>query len=601
MVELVEGRGNATLEAEFAPWRRHVEALPERFDAAVEAFAFASHLQVHVEACGAAARPFAAIASALRAFPLASIEVHAGDAPRFLRTNYEGVEALAALGLTDAETGGSAYHAVRFRDGCAAPSLDDLASVSHGVAWLVLPPGVLVAEAAAPTLRVVLEDMFHRNCRGVELDARAALYLNETALTGRPATRARCVGGPVPGVAVAFAADLLRNLPRWAADAPPAAAVAVEPTNDIVAEIFVDGEARVHRFAPAKDFDTLIANGRDLLVANNLSSNAAGLAGIVARLAELQGLPSVERCVRDDLVPPFAARAFERRRREELGRWANNQGLDLGFVDAALRRWRPQPIRFREDGARLTALDWDWQGYAVCLTHGAQDAETSAQLVEKWNRTVIAGKTRVLDLLALLHFTTDRSDAVLGYTSQLVHALQVYAAVSNATDIIFDERDAQYRRDMRLAALIHDLGKLLSLFGEADAHVDCTNRALAVDPSGGLDAIRAQFNHDEYGYLKLRGLGLPRRVELVIRFHSLFDLRNTTVPDDYAMPWLQPAMNLYDMDLNPADERARAFILHFSHYDQKAKRATDYIPDVDLVEIEALLAEAFPPDGRIPF
>uniref|UniRef100_A0A7S4E680 Uncharacterized protein n=1 Tax=Pelagomonas calceolata TaxID=35677 RepID=A0A7S4E680_9STRA len=101
VVELVEGRGNATLEAEFAPWRRHVEALPERFDAAVEAFAFASHLQVHVEACGAAARPFAAIASALRAFPLASIEVHAGDAPRFLRTNYEGVEALAALG-TDA-------------------------------------------------------------------------------------------------------------------------------------------------------------------------------------------------------------------------------------------------------------------------------------------------------------------------------------------------------------------------------------------------------------------------------------------------------------------------------------------------------------------
>ena len=207
----------------------------------------------------------------------------------------------------------------------------------------------------------------------------------------------------------------------------------------------------------------------------------------------------------------------------------------------------------------------------------------------------------MLDLLTLLHFTTDRSDAVLGYTSQLVHALQVYAAVSNATDIIFDERDAQYRRDMRLAALIHDLGKLLSLFGEADAHVDCTNRALAVDPGGGLDAIRAQFNHDEYGYLKLRGLGLPRRVELVIRFHSLFDLRNTTVPDSHAMPWLQPAANLYDMDLNPADERDRAFILHFSHYDQKAKRATDYIPDVDLVEIEALLAEAFPPDGRIPF
>ena len=600
VVELVEGRGNATLEAEFAPWRRHVEALPERFDAAVEAFAFASHLQVHVEACGAAARPFAAIASALRAFPLASIEVHAGDAPRFLRTNYEGVEALAALGLTDAETGGSAYHAVRFRDGCAAPSLDDLASVSHGVAWLVLPPGVLVAEAAAPTLRVVLEDMFHRNCRGVELDARAALYLNETALTGRRATRARCAGDPVPGVAVAFAADLLRNLPRWAADAPPMPPIPAEPTL-LEVGFSAHGEARVHRFAPAENFDALIANGRDLLAANNLSANATGLSKVVAHLAELQGLPSVQQCVRDDLIPPFAARAFERRRREELGRWANNQGLDLSFVDAALRRWRPPRMRFSEDGARLTDLERNWHGYAVCLTHGAQDAETSARLVEKWNRTMFGGRPRVLDLLTLLHFTTDRSDAVLGYTSQLVHALQVYAAVSNVTDIIFDKRDAQYRRDMRLAALIHDLGKLLSLFGEADAHVDCTNSALGVDGDGGLDAIRAQFNHDEYGYLKLRGLGLPRRVELVIRFHSLFDLRDMSVPDDYAMPWLQPATNLYDMDLNPADERARAFILHFSHYDQKAKRATDYIPDVDLVEIEALLAEAFPPDGRIPF
>ena len=258
-------------------------------------------------------------------------------------------------------------------------------------------------------------------------------------------------------------------------------------------------------------------------------------------------------------------------------------------------------MRFSEDGARLTDLERNWHGYAVCLTHGAQDAETSARLVEKWNRTMFGGRPRVLDLLTLLHFTTDRSDAVLGYTSQLVHALQVYAAVSNVTDIIFDKRDAQYRRDMRLAALIHDLGKLLSLFGEADAHVDCTNSALGVDGDGGLDAIRAQFNHDEYGYLKLRGFGLPRRVELVIRFHSLFDLRDMSVPDDHAMPWLQPAANLYDMELNPDDERARDFILHFSHYDQKAKRATDYIPDVDLVEIEALLAEAFPPDGRIPF
>ena len=153
---------------------------------------------------------------------------------------------------------------------------------------------------------------------------------------------------------------------------------------------------------------------------------------------------------------------------------------------------------------------------------------------------------------------------------------------------------------MRLAALIHDLGKLLSLFGKPTR--------MSTAPTGPWGSTEMGASRDPGAVqprrvrrLKLRGFGLPRRVELVIRFHSLFDLRNATVPDDHAMPWLQPAMNLYDMDLNPADERARDFILHFSHYDQKAKRATDYIPDVDLVEIEALLVEAFPPDGRIPF
>ena len=39
---------------------------------------------------------------------------------------------------------------------------------------------------------------------------------------------------------------------------------------------------------------------------------------------------------------------------------------------------------------------------------------------------------------------------------------------------------------------------------EADAHVDCTTGPGG--RSGGVHAIRAQFNHDEYGYLKLRGL-----------------------------------------------------------------------------------------------
>eukprot|EP00966_Prymnesium_polylepis_P264038 6099734-Prymnesium_polylepis.1 len=41
------------------------------------------------------------------------------------------------------------------------------------------------------------------------------------------------------------------------------------------------------------------------------------------------------------------------------------------------------------------------------------------------------------------------------------------------------ERDDAYRRDMRLAALVHDMGKLLTLFGEDDGNVDCMNSEAA--------------------------------------------------------------------------------------------------------------------------
>ncbi len=57
------------------------------------------------------------------------------------------------------------------------------------------------------------------------------------------------------------------------------------------------------------------------------------------------------------------------------------------------------------------------------------------------------------------------------YTSQFIHSLQVYQTV--VADPM-PEHDDAYRRDMRLAALVHDFGKLLTVFGERDEHVDTT-------------------------------------------------------------------------------------------------------------------------------
>jgi hypothetical protein len=128
---------------------------------------------------------------------------------------------------------------------------------------------------------------------------------------------------------------------------------------------------------------------------------------------------------------------------------------------------------------------------------------------------------RSRNLLKLLHFTIDNTDAHLMYTSQFIHCLQVYRAVKNAAahDPRF-EQDAQYRDDMLVGALVHDLGKSLSLFGEADGNVDCMNRVTAyeVDPAdqvavaaygakaSGLDAVQFQYNHDRFGHDKLLAL-----------------------------------------------------------------------------------------------
>jgi len=71
-----------------------------------------------------------------------------------------------------------------------------------------------------------------------------------------------------------------------------------------------------------------------------------------------------------------------------------------------------------------------------------------------------------------------------------------------------------------LAALIHDLGKLLALVGnENDAHVDCMNRVIPGSlpaQEKGLDNIPIQWNHDEYGYQRLAAVlpRLPKRIRL---------------------------------------------------------------------------------------
>jgi hypothetical protein len=186
---------------------------------------------------------------------------------------------------------------------------------------------------------------------------------------------------------------------------------------------------------------------------------------------------------------------------------------------------------------------------------------------------------------------------------------------------------------MLVGALVHDLGKSLSLFGEADGNVDCMNRVTAyeVDPAdqvavaaygakaSGLDAVQFQYNHDRFGHDKLLAnvrlglIQLPQRVLDICKFHSLRELASvrdeaekvyvrhvspstrtrlqarlkglvTLVDGDVVSP--QEATAFREHVASDGDVSRAAFVLHFAEYDLHSKNRTEEIPrDVDFGEV----------------
>lgn len=194
---------------------------------------------------------------------------------------------------------------------------------------------------------------------------------------------------------------------------------------------------------------------------------------------------------------------------------------------------------------------------------------------------------------------------------------------------------AQYARDMKLAALIHDLGKSLTLFGEADKNVDCMNRVRHYPEVTELDGLEFEWNHDEFGYARMVPyLKRHPRILDVMRLHSLreipygvytteakgefFSIHDLPAqPDDLRKQVTQSeARSFYSWlnngtssssgshDAKPcgaacASNRKRAgFVAHFSWFDLKSKVQMDEIPGIDFDEAEKLLSEYFP-EGHI--
>jgi hypothetical protein len=228
------------------------------------------------------------------------------------------------------------------------------------------------------------------------------------------------------------------------------------------------------------------------------------------------------------------------------------QGYEIG-------RLRPPPREVADHSAFMN------EEFAIWERHRAQTRETVAALNRRYEQAVL-GSVPVWTLLERLAECVDPTDRQLGCTSQQVHTLQVLEAM---------EADGVTDRDLLLAALVHDIGKVLLLTGEAPENVVCLNEPIGQhEPGIGLDRCLLQWNHDEFAYLRLREHA-PEHVVWLIRYHSI------------VLPSCEPLMNARDRDWT---ER---YLRPFHKYDQGSK-STHRIPRKRLTDYRDLAEATLP-------
>lgn len=204
----------------------------------------------------------------------------------------------------------------------------------------------------------------------------------------------------------------------------------------------------------------------------------------------------------------------------------------------------------------------------------------------------------VWEAFAALDRIVDESDPDLDAT-QLDHALQTAEAL---------RRDGRPRA-LVLVGLVHDLGKVLCLFGEPqwavvgdtfpvgcafserivhhalfaanpDAQDPVLSSRLGIYREGcGLDQVHLSWGHDEYLYHVLRPY-LPEEALYVIRYHSFYAAHRE---------------GAYEHLLDARDRRLMAEVRAFNPYDLYSKSAER--PDWERLRpwYEALVAELLPP------
>lgn len=207
----------------------------------------------------------------------------------------------------------------------------------------------------------------------------------------------------------------------------------------------------------------------------------------------------------------------------------------------------------------------------------------------------------IWDAMEHLNALVDDSDPDLALP-QIIHALQTAEAI----------RLDGHPRWFILAGLIHDLGKVLTLFGEPqwavvgdtfpvgcafsdkivyaelfadnpDAHHPKYQTPNGIyEPHCGWDNLHLSWGHDEYLYLVTKDY-LPQEAQWMIRYHSCYPIHRE---------------GAYQHLLNEQDEEILKWVRAFNPYDLYSKCEVE----PNLAELkpfyEELVAEYFPPKLR---
>ena len=197
---------------------------------------------------------------------------------------------------------------------------------------------------------------------------------------------------------------------------------------------------------------------------------------------------------------------------------------------------------------------------------GEQTAETVRALKAKYESPVL-GRFRVWDLIEKLSFCIDPTDVGLGCVSQYMHVNQILSAMEG--DRVLDE-------DMLLTALLHDLGKILLVTGEAPEHVVGFIRPVEErEPGIGLEQALLSFGHDELAYSRFKDL-VPEHISWMLRYHSI------------VLGDCEPLMSAKD------SEYEQKYLARFRKYDIGSKDRAFLPPQATLDRYRDFIESRFP-------